>query len=139
MVQVTLPAVYHQAKCNLTLFVCSSPLCVRLFQRKCLSCLSLSVQQRPERIENESCLYENDLFYSKLLSCTLLKSHCEVFCRHCKLYLGCFFFPFGVKRPLHELRDGKREGIPPCWLKHRMTRLSAEATDGHGLGLLGNW
>lgn len=35
--------------------------------------------------------------------------------------------------------DGKRGGIPPCWQQHGPTRLSAEATDGHGLGLLGNW
>lgn len=37
------------------------------------------------------------------------------------------------------LEDGERGGIPPCWLQHRPIRLSAEATDGLGLVLLGNW
>lgn len=48
--------------------------------------------------------------------------------------------PLAVKETrVMSLRDGKRGGIPPCWLQHRLTRLSAEATDGRGLGLLGNW
>lgn len=33
----------------------------------------------------------------------------------------------------------KRGGIPPRWLHHQPSHKSVEATDGHGLGLLGNW
>lgn len=71
--------------------------------------------------------------------CTLENSFSEV-CRYC---IFCPFGSFLFYRCKNDLcmssRNGKRGGIPPCWLQHRPTRLPAEATDGHGLGLLGNW